>query len=664
MIKKHNRALTAMTLIISISIMTGCASGKLAYKEQGTSNAVAEVVAGSNEAKASPANPVTEVEYAEEDYYEPWEKDKVSTIILNGQSIEASGTGMTVENNKVTITEAGTYVVSGNLADGSIVINEQHKGIVRLILNGMQIHSSTSAPIYIEEAGKVILSLEEGTQNSLSDGTEYIFAGETTDEPNATLFSKADLTINGTGTLTVKANYNNAIVSKDDLNVMEGILVVNSVDDGIIGKDRVAIKDGQITINAQGDGIKSTNSTDASKGFIAIEGGKFNITAGADGIQAETNIAITGGEFVLETGGGSANAPQKVNQNPIGRGRQDRPMQQNQASTLETHQATTLTEKVVSEEEIASSAKGLKAVNDMTILGGKFTIDSADDSLHSNNTLTIEGGEMTLASGDDGVHSDTLLTVKGGDINITKSYEGLESADIILSGGNIHVVASDDGINVAGGNDGTSNGDVFNSTGNNTLTINEGYIVVNASGDGLDANGSIVMTGGTVLVNGPTNNGNGAFDYDGSFDVSGGLLIAAGSAGMMQGISTTSSQAAVLMNFSNTQKANTPISLLDSQGIQIATFAPIKDYQCVLVSSPEIKQGNTYTFSYGGAAEGTVVDGLYKEASYTGGSQVAASTLESIMTYLNESGITTGNPNGQLEGGRGSKGQRPAKENY
>ncbi len=585
MIKKHNKAFTAMTLLISISLLTGCGDSPLE-----TNKPPASVVSEATD--SGQGSTIEKIEYAEEDYYQVWEQDKVSTITLSGESITTLGTGTVVEGNKVTINEAGTYVVSGELTEGSIEINEQNKGIVRLILNDAKLKCSNSSPLYIKEAGKVVISLEEGTQNVLTDSGEYTFAEGETDEPSATLFSKADLTINGKGTLKVEANYKDGITSKDDLTIMEGTLLVTSVDDGLIGKDRVAIKEGNITINAKGDGIKSTNAADEGKGFINIEGGQFDIIAGA---------------------------------------------------------------------------KGIKATSDITIAGGQFAIDSADDSIHSNNCITIQGGEINLTSGDDGIHSDTLLTITDGTIHVTKSYEGLESADITISGGNIQIVAIDDGINVAGGNDGSSiNGrpgqNNFQSTGNNKLTINGGYSVIDAAGDGLDANGSIIMTNGTVLVNGPSNNGNGAIDYDGSFDVSGGLLIAAGSLGMMQGISSTSTQPAVLMNFSSTQAANTPISLLDSKGTSLITFAPTKEYQCLLMTSSLLKQGETYTLAYGGTAEGTVEDGLYKEATYTGGSQVTAITLEEIQTYLTESGVTTGNASGPF-GAHGGKGQPPTGGN-
>lgn len=180
------------------------------------------------------------------------------------------------------------------------------------MLNGATLHNSSSAPVYIKEAGKVIMTLQEGTDNKITDGTTYILADDTTDEPSAAIFSKADLTINGTGKLSVTASYKDGITSKDDLKIVSGTIEVQAADDGIVGKDLIAIQDGTMTINAEGDGIKSTNDEDADKGFIAITAGTFDIVAGNDGIQAETTLVADGGTFNLLTGGGNANAEVKT----------------------------------------------------------------------------------------------------------------------------------------------------------------------------------------------------------------------------------------------------------------------------------------------------------------------------------------------------------------
>lgn len=586
------------------------------------------------------------VNYDDDDYYTDWKNENPNYINLSGSSATVEGSGVEVSDNKITITVAGTYVISGKLDNGQIIVNSQDKETVRIVLNEAEINCNDSAPIYVKSADKVIISLEERTENTITDGTSYVLEDESTDEPNAALFSKDDLTINGTGKLTVNANYNNGITSKDDLKITGGTIIVKSADDGLMGKDIVAIIGGNININAGGDGIKSTNDTEEGKGIVAIEGGTFNITSTADGIQAKTSILITAGNFTINSGGGSTNAPVKAEEKMMG--------------PWGGSETTTTTEI----EAESTSTKGIKSSSDITISGGTFNIDSADDAIHSNDTITIDGGDITIASGDDGIHSDTTLTINDGKVNITKSYEGIESAVINIDGGDIHVVASDDGINVAGGNDGSAvNGrpgqNNFSVSSDYSLNINGGYLVVDAAGDGLDANGSIYMTGGTVIVNGPTDNGNGALDYDVVFEISGGFLVSAGSSGMAQGTSDSSTQYSIIMNYPQVQSAGTLVHLEDNEGNIIATFAPSKDYQSVVISSPNLKSDGTYTLYSGGTSTGTENDGLYSDGEYQEGTEVASFTISSSVTWLNESGVTEAQA-GHGMGGGGTRPERPA----
>jgi hypothetical protein len=390
------------------------------------------------------------VEYEDNDYYKDWEEENPNYIKLNGSSAELEGSGASIKESTITINSPGTYVVSGSLSDGQIIIDADSKDTVRIVLNGAQISCSDNAPIYVVSSEKTIISLEENTENSVTDGNTYVLA-DGSEEPNAAIYSKDDLTINGAGKLTVNSNYNNGINGKDQLKVTGGTIIINSVDDGLIGKDLVAVNDADLTINAEGDGI----------------------------------------------------------------------------------------------------------------------------------------------------HSDSSIDISGGTINIIKSYEGIESAMINISGGNITLSASDDGINVAGGMDSSSvNGkpgqNSFSETNDNKLTVTGGNIVVNAAGDGLDANGSIYMDGGTVVVNGPTNNGNGFIDYDQIFEMNGGTLIAAGSLGMVQTPSDSSAQNSLLISYSQMQQAGTAVKILDENGNTVVEFTPDKTFQAVLVSSPDLKLDTAY----------------------------------------------------------------------
>lgn len=581
------------------------------------------------------------VTFDEEDSNTDWSPENATAIKLNGSSATISGSGAEAKDGSVTITAAGTYALSGTLSDGQIVVDVQDEGTVRLVLNGVDIHDSDSAAIYIKEAGKAIITLQEGTENAVLDGSTYVYADDTTDEPSAAIFSKADLTMNGTGKLSITANYNDGITSKDDLKIMAGTIEIEAADDGIVGKDMVAIQDGNFTITAKGDGIKSTNDTDTDKGFIAIGSGTFDIKATNDGIQAETFLVLDDGAYTLVTGGGSENGEVKTGE--MGRS----PMRGN------TSQSSTTTE-----ETETPSTKGLKAGGDISVNNGTFTIDAADDAVHSNSNVAITDGKFTIMTGDDGIHADALVSIVGGSIDITKSYEGIEGANITISGGESHVVASDDGVNVAGGNDeatvggGPQEQDHFSDASSNMLTITGGMLTVDAEGDGLDSNGSITMTGGTVFVSGPTSNGNGALDYDGNFEQSGGTLIAAGSSGMAQAPSDESSQFSISMTFPQTQQAGTIVHLEDSEGKTILTFAPSKAYQSVVIGSPDLKEKGSYTLYSGGSSTGSETDGLYTDGEYEGGTKIVEFEITSSVTWLNESGVTTGGSSGQGPGGR------------
>lgn len=583
---------------------------------------------------------------------------EIDTYIELGSNIKINGEGATSENNKITITQGGTYSISGTLKDGQIIVDAGKENNVELVLDNANITCSNSSPIYVKTAKNAIVALAENSENSVTDSKNYVFEDENSDEPNATIFSKDDLKFIGSGTLVVNSNYNNAITSKDDLKIKGGTITINSVGDGLRGKDSVTITDGNINITASEDGIKSSNTEDESKGYVLIEGGTINITSGQDGIQAETKATISNGNISINSGGGSENSSKESESwGKWGKPGEINPKQQDSTST------NTTTDTI--------SAKGIKASNEVVIDNGEINIDSSDDAIHSNDKLTINGGNINIASGDDGVHSDANLDINDGKISITKSYEGIESQTININGGEVKIVASDDGINAAGGNDSSSiNGrpgqNNFSSSEQGKINISGGSIYVDASGDGLDANGSIYMTDGLVIINGPENNGNGALDYDGDFEISGGTLIAAGSAGMSQTPSESSSQNCVSITLSQ-QEANSIVHIESEDGEDIITFAPSKQYQSVIVSSPKLKTGSSYTVSYGGQSNGENINGLYSNGEYSGGTEVGSFKISSSISKITESGVTTNSmqgPGGKGFGGGRDKLQPPNNDKF
>ncbi|WP_305303160.1 carbohydrate-binding domain-containing protein [Romboutsia ilealis] len=668
-----NKKLVAMLSALSLCVtVTACSKSEENTKSQSSTNKTSiNIESLDNESVSDP-----------------------DTYIKLGTETTVEGQGAEVSNNKVTITKAGTYSVSGKIEDGQILVDAGAEDKVYLILNGADIKCSNSAPIYVKNAKKAIISLAGGTENNITDGETYMFEDESSNDPNAAIFSKDDMTIIGTGKLTVNANYNNGIASNDDLKIQSGNIVVNAKNNGIKGKDCINVTDGNITINSKGDGLKADNTTDETKGYIYIEGGKINITSSQDGIQAETELLIADGDITIKTGGGSENsiksnrAPGKMPEGmtkgerptipdgkiqgevpalPDGQTKGERPeMPQDiryPSSNQDTSKNSNTDVSTNTSTDENTSMKGLKATTNIVIDGGTFNIDSEDDSIHSNANAIINSGTFEIASGDDGIHSDTKLDINGGTINISKSYEGIESTTININDGNIHVVASDDGINAAGGNDvstetGMPGNDKFSLSGDALININGGYVYVDASGDGIDANGSINMVGGTVLVNGPTNNGNGSLDYDETFDISGGTLVAAGSAGMAQMPSDSSSQK--ILNLSLTsQESNTVVNIKSSDGKNILTYSPSKNYSSVIVSTPDIKDNTKYTVSVGGTAKGEAKDGLYYDGNYSGGTEVGSETISSTIANITQEGASTNSM-----GGHGGQGGRPGGKGH
>ena len=531
-----------------------------------------------------------------------YDDDAVTEVTLNGNPISVSGNGASVDGSTVTITAPGTYNIAGSLDDGQIIVDTgdaDSEDAVQLVLDGVDINSSTTAPIYVVEAAKAIIILAEDSDNYITDGASYLLDDPESDEPNAAVFSKGALSISGEGSLTVDANYNDGIASKDGLIIESGVITVCSADDGIRGKDYVIVKGGTITIDAEGDGIKSDNDGDNTKGYISIEAGMIDVTAGADALDAATDVLVAGGDMVLVAGGGSNGY------NFAG----------------------------------SESLKGIKGSVSVIIDGGTIDIDSADDGIHSNGSVTINGGSFVISSGDDGVHGDSSVEVNGGEITILESYEGIESRSVVsINDGTIDIVASDDGLNVAGGVDGSGfrpgRPDDFMTSGDCYLYINGGSIVVDADGDGIDVNGTVTMKGGTVVVSGPTSDANGALDH-GSFTIDGGVLVAAGSAGMAQGPGSGSSQYSVQLTLGSSLRGGTVFYVETSSGEGLFCVAPEKQYRSVAFSSPELEMGATYNVYYGGSVTGEPTDGFYQDGTYTPGTTGFSLQISGTVTRIN-----------------------------
>lgn len=536
----------------------------------------------------------TDVNEDEEDYL--YDITGAVVILLNGSTISvADSAGAIVSGSTVCITSAGTYRITGSLTDGKVIVDTQDNDDVKLILDNVEISCSTSAPLFIKDAEKTIIVLADSTENMLTDGSYY--QDQMDNEPNATLFSKSDLTIYGNGSLNITGNYNDGISSKDGLIIKSGNITVDASDDGIRGKDYLIIHSGDITVDAGGDGLKSDIETNDLLGYITIDSGNYTLSSGGDAIAAQTVVEITNGNFDITSGGGS-------NSNVFG----------------------------------GLSAKGIKGLSAINIYGGTYSINSADDGLHSNSSIALNGGTFNISSGDDGIHADESISISNSTIDITKSYEGIESANILVDASNVGIVSSDDGFNATQGSRTESND-------NSMLTIKSGFVYVNSSnGDALDSNGNITISGGTILAHGPSSDPEVGMDFNGTCNVTGGFLVISGTNSFMtQSPSTSSTQYSVLVQFSSTQSANSIVHIQDSEGNDVLTFAPVRRYQSVILSSSDLIMGNTYTIFTGGSSTGDFTDGLYTGGEYSGGTVYESFTVAGIVTTL---GTSSGGPGG------------------
>ncbi|MGN0436442.1 MAG: carbohydrate-binding domain-containing protein [Wujia sp.] len=454
--------------------------------------------------------------FTERDMDSSYDLNGAIKLVLEGESAKSDSASVIIDGSVITITEEAVYVISGSLEDGMIIVDAEGAKL-QLVLDGVDINSETSAAIYVKSAEKVFITTADGTENILTSGNEFIAIDD--NNIDATIFSKDDITLNGTGTLNILAKSGHGIVSKDDLKITGGVYNIEAGDHGLSGKNSVRIAGGDITISSVEDGIHSENTEEDGLGYVYIQDGNINISAG-----------------------------------------------------------------------------------------------------------------------DDGMHAGYYLIVRDGDINVEGSYEGLEGLVIDISGGNIIVNSSDDGLNAAGGNDASGlwndaalngNNDFYGGRGKDDfmghgggmngggmmdvsaeagIVISGGEIHVNASGDGLDSNGSLYITGGEIFVNGPTNSGNGALDYGTTACITGGSIIAIGASGMTENFSSAENQGAIMLNVYG--DSGDTISVINEAGEELMSWTAGISFQNVIVSCGGIEDGGTYTIKVGDSEQIITMSGL------------------------------------------------------
>ena len=659
--------------------------------------------------------------YSDYELDDSFDRQSAASITLSGSTAQSNGSGVSINNATVTISKEGCYLISGELEDGQIIVDAGDSDKVQLVLDNASIHCSTGSAILVRNADNVKVTLAADSENELSDGTEY----QTDDDnPDAALFSKDDLVINGSGSLTVQGNYKHGIAGNDDLVITGGRLTVNSLSHALRGKDSVAILDGTFVLTSQKDGIQASNTEDSTKGWVQIDGGNFTIQSSGDGIQAETNLSIYDGSFTITSGGGAVNGADHTENRGGGFGRPggNRPDSANGQTSpempsqpaeggqtpsempsqpAEGEQSSSGNESDYSElifdpddfddtstddSDTTVSTKGIKAGNALLIQQGTFVIDSADDAIHSNYSVTIDGGSFQLSSGDDGIHAEAYLNINGGTTTIAESYEGLEAAQIHISGGTTQVFSSDDGLNAAGGSsfelvDGllvlkdTSSSDteqtfggrggMFEVEDNCDITISGGNLTVTTSnGDGIDSNGSLNVSGGTVLVFGSSLGGEGALDYTGSSSISGGTLVALGSSGMAQSMEPDDSHATLMVTWDEVQPAGTRLTLCTQQGEILCSLQSTNSFQTAVISTDSLSAGQEVSLYTGGTVNSD--SQLLTMGTLSDGELLCEVTLAEGVTNISSDGSQrSSQPGGSFGGGQhpqGDRKQRPQQE--
>ena len=519
-----------------------------------------------------------------------YDATSATTIALNGTSASVTGSGATASGGVVTVSAPGTYVVSGTLDDGQIVVNSPADGPVRLVLSGADITSSSDSGIRVDEGDKTVLILADGTTNTVADGASYADAVE----QNAAVWSDDDLSIGGTGALVVTASFEDGITSKDGLVIAGGTVTVTAPDEGLRGKDYLVVRGGTLDVTAGGDGLKSDEDGDAALGYVLVAGGTVTVEADGDALSAETDALLAGGTLALRSGGGAGVTPGDA------------------------------------------STKGFKAGVMAVIDGGALTVDASDDGVHSDGTVVVNGGVIEIATADDAVHSDLAMTVNGGEILVTQSYEGLESVlgDLVVNGGTITVTASDDGFNLSGDGDDEpgqpSEADPYD------MVFNGGRVTITSGNDGIDSNGSLTIAGGCIAISGPvpgTQPEQGALDANGDIVITGGVLVAAGAAGRhAQAPSASSTQPTVAVTFSSAQPAGTVVALQD--GAEALAVAPGKAFQSLVVSAPWLSVGDEVSLYEGGTVSGSATSGLSDGGALSGGALMETVPLSSPVTTV------------------------------
>jgi len=675
----------AAFLLTVMMALTGCSGGASADINTETETGTVDIESVSQETDTAKSVDVVTVkadnsyttegidvnlvgEYSDKALDDTWSLEDATVISLSDTGISIQGDGAAEQSGVVTITAKGTYVLQGSIKEGQVVVDAEEVN-VRLVLNGASISNSTDAPIYINEAKNVYMTLAEGTENSVEDNrsaaqdedtsqaNETTASGATgtavTDETGgetakntadadetggetekdtadvqetaadhtAAIYSKDDLIINGAGTLYVKGGYKDGITCNDDLQIVNGNITIETADDGIVGKDSVSIRGGSIAVIAGDDGLKSTNE-ETDKGYLIVDGGSIHIESGDKGIDTVNVIVINDGNIDIDAKNeGMESSNVVLNGGEVN--------------------VTADDDGINISDGSGSNEFGMGG----TFGGGKTDGDRPEmpeggfgEMADGERPQMPEGGSGEMADGErpempEGGFGETADGEKPqmpeggfGEMADGERPQMPEGGSGEMADGEqpqLPEAGSEQGENSAADNRGTRDrgmrgqgqqgdfggfgGGMMDQAIDGALVVNGGIITVDSGGDGIDSNGNIQINGGYTIISGTTTGGNAALDYNGTCEINGGVLLLTSAGDMEQRGSSTSLQKMAYTNLDSALAAGSQIRILDGDGNVLYSFTNAKECRYVAVSSPEVTEGAAIQIEAGGTKLTTTI---------------------------------------------------------
>ena len=525
------KTVTSVTLIAALGL-TGCSTASGTTLTSGTStvhSAVSGATAGTSTSNTAAGQTLdAQTHYTNEDL--TWDSSGEKTIDLANPT---ATDGVSVENGTITITSGGTYRITGEYS-GQVKIEATKTDTVRLVLDNAKITNSTGAAINVVSAAEAIIYTAAGTTNTVADEANYTATGD--DDPDAAIYSTANLTLTGEGSLSVEGAYEEGIHTTGGLVIASGTLEVNAANTGIKGKDYVDITGGIVNVTAAQDGIKSTNTDDESMGFTRLSAGSVTVSAGDDGLKAPHTLEISGGTLNIE-----------------------------------------------------KSNEGIEAQY-INILDGDVTVNSTDDGINASLKDSSSDTSSDTTSG-------TATTGQQTQQNQNGQVQQAPAGGGAAPGGSQGSTGQNQNMPQPPTDGAMPGGGTFEVV-DAAINISGGTVTVNAEGDGIDSNGTATFSGGTVTVNGPAAGGNNALDSNGDLLLNGGTVTAGSTADMFEAPSSASTSGYLKITDSSALTQGSTVQVTDSSGTVVANYKiTMSGVQLVLVSNKNIVKGQSYTVS-------------------------------------------------------------------